>query len=80
MFGGTPIAIPITTLVEDAIHRNSQHSYFIQLADVNAYFLLQRFESCKYIKTKGGNNYFRRLNPVLCKVASKNNPEGIMLR
>ena len=80
MYGGSSLAAPITTIVEDAVHRNSKHSYFIQLADVNAYFLYQKYEPCSYVKKKGGKNYFSRLNPVLCTVASRNHPEGVVLR
>lgn len=54
MFGPGVRPIPITTLVEDAVHRNSLHSYFIQLADVNAYFLYQRFQPCGYVRRKAG--------------------------
>lgn len=78
--GGTGARpIPITTLVEDAVHRNSLHSYFIQLADVNAYFLYQRFQACGYVKKKGARNYFNRLRPVLCTVASRTDPDGIVV-
>lgn len=80
MYGSHSVAIPITTLVEDAVHRDSLHSYFIQLADVNAYFLYQKLETCSYVKKKGGRNYFSRLKPVLCTVASKKDPEGIVFR
>jgi hypothetical protein len=80
MYGGSALAMPITTLVEDAVHRNSQHSYFIQLADVNAYFLFQKYQCCSYIKKKGGKNYFSKLAPVLCKVASRTHAEGIVER
>ena len=79
-YGGSSLAIPITTIVEDAVHRDSLHSYFIQLADVNAYFLFQKYEPCTYVKKKGGRNYFSRLAPVLCTVASRNHPEGIVIR
>lgn len=70
----------ITTLVEDAVHRNSLHSYFIQLSDVNAYFLYQKLSPCGYIKRKGAKNYFTRLRPVLCTVASRTDPDGIVVR
>ncbi len=79
-FGEGTFRLPITTLVEDAVHRDSGHSYFIQLADVNAYFLYQRYHACKYVKKKGAQNYFNRLDPVLCRVASRNHPDGIVER
>jgi len=72
--------MPIKTLVEDAVHRNSLHSYFIQLSDVNAYFLYQKFSPCGYVKRKGGRNYLNRLDPILCKVASSSDPQGIVMR
>lgn len=70
--------MPLKTIIEDAILRNSFHSYFIQLVDINVYFLHQRFEACNYIKTKGANNYFVRLDPILCKVACHSDPLGIV--
>ncbi len=76
--GGGYRMIPITTLIEDAVHRNSLHSLFLQLCDVNAYFLTQQERPIKYLRTKGGRNYFKRLNPILCKVASKPDPQGIV--
>lgn len=79
-YGNGAFALPITTLVEDAVHRDSAHSYFIQLADVNAYFLKQRYHPCKYVQRKGARNYFNRLGPALCTVASRTNPEGIVER
>lgn len=78
--GATSRPMPITTLVEDAVHRNSLHSYFVQLSDVNAYFLYQRLDPCGYVKRKGGRNYFNRLRPVLCTVASRTEPDGVVYR
>ncbi len=72
--------IPVTTIVEDAVHRDSLHSFFIQMVDVNAYFLMQKYAPCKYIKKQGGKNYFDRLLPVLCTVASRTNVLGIVER
>jgi len=70
--------LPIKTMVEDAVHRNSLHSYFIQLSDVNAYFLYQKHAPAGYIRKKGARHYFDRLDPVLCRVASFNDTQGIV--
>lgn len=80
MFGGGSTTIPTRTIVEDAVHRDSLHSYLIQLSDVNAYFLYQKYKPNKYIKAKGGANYFNRLDDVLCKVASRSHPQGVVVR
>lgn len=79
-FGTGSRLIPITTVVEDPVHRNSLHSYFIQLSDVNAFFLYQKNLACQYVRKKGGKNYFDRLDPILCKVATRTNDWGIVCR
>ena len=76
--GGGYRNIPINTLVEDAIHRNSLQSYIIQLCDVNAYLLYQHLSPNAYVKRKGGRNYFLRLDSLLCKLASSSDPLGIV--
>lgn len=70
--------LPIVSLVEDAVHRDSRHSYLIQMADVNAYFLFQKQLPGGYVRRKGARNFFDRLDPVLCKVASATDPQGIV--
>ncbi len=70
--------LPIATIVEDAVHRDSLHSYFVQLSDVNAYFLYQKQAPAGYIRKKGARHYFDRLGPVLCKVASLKDAQGIV--
>ena len=63
-------------VIEDPVHRKSDHSYFIQLCDVSSYLLKQNLEPCQYVKKKGGKNYFTLLNPILNQHVcnNRNNP------
>jgi hypothetical protein len=70
--------IPLDTLVEDPIERNSQHSYFLQCCDVAAYLLTQKNAPNKFFRKRGARNYFDRLDPILCKVASSSDPQGVV--
>jgi hypothetical protein len=77
-FGAGYRNMTITNLVEDPYFKDSRHSYFIQAADVVAFSLYQRTAPSSYIKKKSAQNYFNRLNGVLCKSASSSDPEGIV--
>jgi hypothetical protein len=77
-FGPVPRSILLTTVVEDAIHRDSVHSYFLQLSDVNAFFLYQKHAPNSYVRRRGARQYFNRLGPILCTVASATDPQGIV--
>lgn len=68
----------VTNLVEDPYFKDSRHSYFIQAADVVAFSLYQRMTPSSYIKKKSAQNYFNRLDRVLCKSAATADPEGIV--
>jgi len=70
--------IALTKIIEDPNFRASDHSYFIQAADLAAYLLYQSMVPNAYIKRKSAHNYFRRLEPILCKVASSTDPLGIV--
>lgn len=70
--------LPLVTLVEDPIHRDSAHTYFVQMADVNAYFLVQHEQPCGYVRRRGARGYLSLLDPILCKVASRTDPKGIV--
>lgn len=70
--------ILLDTVVEDPVHRNSLHSYFIQLCDVNSYLLKQQEDPNVFVRKKGGRHFFARLDPVLCKVARPSDPQGVV--
>jgi Protein of unknown function (DUF3800) len=64
-------------IVEDIAMKDSAVSYFHQITDVIAYCLRQRYEPNTYMKKKGGNRFYERLEPVLIKQASRTHPLGI---
>lgn len=70
--------LQIKNLVEDPYFKNSEHSYFIQVADLCAFNLYQHIAPSAFIKTKAGHGYFSRMDPILCKVASTTDPHGIV--
>jgi hypothetical protein len=78
MIPGESRNLVLTRITEDPNFRDSSHSYFIQATDLVAYLLQQHLQPCSYMKKKSGQNYFRRLEPILCKVASKSDPYGIV--
>ena len=70
--------LAITNVVEDPNFRDSRRSYFIQAADTVAFLLYQKLQPSSYIRRKSGHGYFNRLGPILCKVASSTDPQGIV--
>lgn len=69
--------LTVRSVIEDANFRDSAHSYFVQAVDVSAYLLYQHLAPSGYMKKKGGQNYFRRLDPVVCKVVTRQ-PDGVV--
>jgi uncharacterized protein DUF3800 len=63
--------LPLSRIVEDPSIRRSDLSYLVQAADVAAFAAYQWYAPSKYIRQKGAKNYFVRLLPVLCTVASR---------
>ena len=58
------------SMIENANVRDLAHSWFIQAVDVAAYLLYQQLAPSSYFGRKAGQNYFNRLDPIMCKVAS----------
>jgi hypothetical protein len=71
--------MPITRIIEDPHGKNSAESLPIQMCDVVAYFLTQKYAPNSYIRRKKAEMYFERLAPVLNKRASTKNSFGIVL-
>ncbi len=69
---------PLRTIIEDPNFRESHDSHFIQAADVCAFMLYQHLAPSAYMRKKGANVYFERLEPVLCKVAAPKDRWGIV--
>lgn len=65
-------------IAEDPYFKDSAGSFIHQLVDVNAYFLYQMHHPNSYIRSKSAQNFFKRYNTALCKVASRNDPLGIV--
>lgn len=70
--------IHLKKVIEDPVYRDSRHSLLVQAADLCAFLLYQKFAPNKYMRRNSGANYFARIEPVLCRVASLRDPHGIV--
>lgn len=70
--------LKIKYIIEDPYLKNSKDSLLHQMVDVIAYSVKQLYEPNIYMKKKGGNNFYKRLDPILLKIACKNHPLGIV--
>jgi hypothetical protein len=77
-FGGGARNVPITRIIEDPHGRDSAEALPIQMADVVAYFLHQRYSPSSYIRKQRAQLYFDRLAPALNRHASRFNNLGIV--
>lgn len=68
----------ITKVIEDIIHRNSAHSYFIQTVDVITYLLKQKEYPKSSTKKYNLDLLFDLLDEIFLKTASINDVQGIV--
>jgi hypothetical protein len=69
---------PIDNIIEDPFSRDSKHSYFIQSVDVMAHLLYRKEYPKGSLKKYGLQHYFKMLEPLLLKEASRNDEFGIV--
>lgn len=79
MGGGGSRNLPILKIIEDPHGKDSKESLAVQMADVCAYFLHQRFKPNGYLRKQSATHYYDRLLPVLNLKASASDPLGIVL-
>lgn len=70
--------LPLVRIIEDPHGKDSADALAIQMADVCAYFLHQRFKPNSYIRRQKASRYFDRLAPVLNLKAKINGTLGIV--
>lgn len=77
-YGGGYRNLTVGNMIEDPNFRDSAYSYFIQAVDLAAFLLYQRLSPSVYMRKNSGQNYFNKLDPILCKVASNSDLQGIV--
>lgn len=70
--------IPLSRIVEDPFFKDSQQSYFIQLADFAAYALLRQENQLPSKNRYGLHEAFDELEPILVTEATRKDPRGII--
>ncbi|CAM3542841.1 DUF3800 domain-containing protein [Sphingobacterium prati] len=70
--------LKINSVIEDPVFRDSQYSFLHQMNDVLAYCVRQRYQPNSYMKKKGGNNFYKRLENVIVKEVTSRNTFGIV--
>ncbi|MCA5005479.1 DUF3800 domain-containing protein [Sphingobacterium bovistauri] len=70
--------IKINSVIENPVLRDSQYSFLHQMNDVLAYCIKQKYQSNTYMKKKGGDKFYKRLDNVTVKMVTSKNNYGIV--
>lgn len=70
--------IPIERIIEDPFFKDSQQSFFIQMADFVAYALLRQERPIPTKSAYGLDTIFCTLDPILVKAANRSDRQGII--
>jgi hypothetical protein len=77
-FGPDARKVLVARVLDDPIPRESEYSYFVQMADMVAFALARRDYPRPALDRHHFRDYFDLLNPVLLKEANSENPQGIV--
>ncbi len=77
MYGGS-YSVSVNNIVEDPIMRNSQHSYFVQIADLVSHALYRKLYQKGSYRKYNIDRLFDLVDPLLLKVANRKDPQGIV--
>ena len=69
--------IPIDRIIEDPFFKDSEQSYFIQIADFCAYALLRQERPTERIRRYGLDSAFEQMRPVVVTQAHRADPKGM---
>lgn len=78
VYTGTSLSKPIENIVEDPVMRNSQHSYFVQVADLVSHALYRNLYPKGGYRKYNVDRLFDIMDGVLLKAASTSDPRGIV--
>jgi hypothetical protein len=73
-YGSGTRQVLCTQIIDDPIIRNSEHSYFVQIADVSAHLLYQKLYPKGSLKRYSVDRLFDLLSPRLLLAASTHDP------
>ena len=77
MYGGS-YSVSVNNIVEDPVMRNSQHSYFVQIADLVSHALYRKLHPKGSYRKYNIDRLFDLVDPLLLKAANRKNPQGIV--
>ncbi len=77
MYGGS-YSVSVDNIVEDPVMRKSQHSYFVQIADLVSHALYRKLHKKNSYRKFNVDRLFDIVDPVLLKAAARRQPQGIV--
>lgn len=77
MYGGS-YSVSVNNIVEDPVMRNSQHSYFVQIADLVSHALYRKLYPKGSYRKYNIDRLFDLVDPLLLKAANRRDPRGVV--